>query len=206
MGRDAMLRGLLVVLALAGPAAAAPLDQVVGQLEAQGYEVREVKRTWLGRVRVEAVREGRRREVVFDRVTGEILRDYVQPRDAASETRSSGSGRGRTSPADRQDRSGESDDDSGDDGGSSGSGGSGSGGNGRSGGGSDDHGGGSGHGGGSDDDGGGSSGGSGSGGSGSGGSGSGGSGGHGSGGGRSGGHGSSGRGGGDDGGGDDDDD
>lgn len=59
MRTDAMLRGLLVVLALAGPAAAAPLEQVVGQLEAQGYEVREVKRTWLSRVRVERLRVGR---------------------------------------------------------------------------------------------------------------------------------------------------
>ena len=55
-----------------------PVDKIVAQLRGQGYEVVEVRRTLLGRIKVEAVSEGRKRELVFDRTTGEILRDYVE--------------------------------------------------------------------------------------------------------------------------------
>jgi hypothetical protein len=72
----AALTAALLVLAV--PASADPVDEVVSQLRAQGYQIIEVRKTWLGRVKIEAVKGGRRREVVFDRFTGEIRRDYVR--------------------------------------------------------------------------------------------------------------------------------
>lgn len=40
-----------------------------------------VQRTWLGRIKVEAVSPRHAREVVINRTTGEILRDYWHDRD-----------------------------------------------------------------------------------------------------------------------------
>lgn len=74
------LARLLLALALLGgvPAIAqGPADQIVADLKAEGYAVRAVEQTLLGRIRIEAVRDGERREIVVDRATGEILRDYV---------------------------------------------------------------------------------------------------------------------------------
>ena len=126
-----LMQVAVTALALAGPAAAAPVDQVVEQLRAQGYQVREVQRTWLGRIRIEAVRGDRAREVVIDRVTGEVLRDYVR----VSNGRSGGAGAAAGDDSGGGSRSGGSSgsgggDDDDDRGGGSGSGGSGAGGGG----------------------------------------------------------------------------
>ena len=51
-------------------------DSVVRQLQAQGDTSIEVSRTWLGRVQIEAKRGAEEREIVVNRKTGEILRDY----------------------------------------------------------------------------------------------------------------------------------
>jgi hypothetical protein len=72
----------VLVLALAAAVALPlwgqePADAVVARLQAEGYTVRTVEQTLLGRIRIEAVKDGQRREVVVDRATGEILRDYV---------------------------------------------------------------------------------------------------------------------------------
>ncbi|MER2507215.1 MAG: PepSY domain-containing protein, partial [Amaricoccus sp.] len=78
---SAILRLFAVMTAMmAGSQAGAqaPVDKIVAQLRGQGYEVVDVRRTLLGRIKVEAVSEGRKREIVFDRTTGEILRDYVE--------------------------------------------------------------------------------------------------------------------------------
>ncbi|MFO1104910.1 MAG: hypothetical protein U1E34_02330 [Amaricoccus sp.] len=76
---------LLALLAGIQPLAAAePLDVILARLRADGYEVREVSRTWLGRIRVEADGRGQSRELVFNRVTGEILRDYSRPAAAGA--------------------------------------------------------------------------------------------------------------------------
>ncbi|MEZ5777335.1 MAG: hypothetical protein R3E44_03140 [Paracoccaceae bacterium] len=52
-------------------------DSVSRQLADQGYAITRRKRTLLGRVKVEAINGRRRREIVFDPTTGEILRDYT---------------------------------------------------------------------------------------------------------------------------------
>ena len=64
--------------------------------------MRAVNRTWLGRIRVEAVNDRYQREVVVDRVTGEILRDYMLQAPAptgrrATGARGTGSGTAATS-------------------------------------------------------------------------------------------------------------
>ncbi len=51
-------------------------DLVVEALIDQGYEVSMVHRTLLGRVRIVALSETLRREIVINPHTGEVLRDY----------------------------------------------------------------------------------------------------------------------------------
>jgi hypothetical protein len=51
-------------------------DAIVRQLQAQGYNPIEVSRTWLGRIQIEAGRAGEQREIILNRKTGEILRDF----------------------------------------------------------------------------------------------------------------------------------
>ena len=75
-----MFKRLAICLALTGApfavAAQSVQDQIVTQLERQGFEGIALNRTWLGRVRVVAMRDDLRRELVFNPQTGEILRDY----------------------------------------------------------------------------------------------------------------------------------
>lgn len=82
MRRRDLLRGLVVVaaLAIAPSVHADPVEDVTRQLRAQGFQVREVSRTWLGRIRVIAESDTQQREIVFDRTTGEIRRDLVTSR------------------------------------------------------------------------------------------------------------------------------
>jgi hypothetical protein len=72
-----------LLLALAAPpalaeasGALAPADEIRSTLRERGYRIIEDERTWLGRQRVVAEKNGARREVVFNPGTGEILRDY----------------------------------------------------------------------------------------------------------------------------------
>jgi len=75
-----MLKRLFICLVLVGAplsvAAQSVEEQIVSQLRDQGYQDIVANRTWLGRVRVVAVRGNRHRELVFNPLTGEILRDY----------------------------------------------------------------------------------------------------------------------------------
>ena len=69
---------LAIMLSLAAPVRADLVtDQMVAALQEQGYEILEMHRTWLGRVRVIAESANIRREIVFNPGTGEILRDYA---------------------------------------------------------------------------------------------------------------------------------
>ena len=73
---------LIVGLLFAGPAIAqtrSVQDQIVSQLEQQGFNDIELSRTFLGRIRIEAYSDTLVRELVFN-PTGEILRDYWQDR------------------------------------------------------------------------------------------------------------------------------
>lgn len=85
-----------LLLALAGSAAApafaeatgglTPGDEILLTLRAKGYTIVEDERTWLGRQRVIAFKDGTRRELVFIPGTGEILRDYAVRGDQADTT------------------------------------------------------------------------------------------------------------------------
>lgn len=75
--------GVMATFALSqaqdGTAAKTPASiqaQYIARLEKQGFEVIEVERTWLGRLRFWASADGVERELVVNRKTGEILRDY----------------------------------------------------------------------------------------------------------------------------------
>ncbi|MEX0971261.1 MAG: hypothetical protein WD046_12535 [Paracoccaceae bacterium] len=50
---------------------------VMAQLEASGYEVVEVSRTWLGRVKIEVRNQLHLREVVVSNTTGEVMSDVI---------------------------------------------------------------------------------------------------------------------------------
>jgi len=80
-----MLKKVIICLALSGApqfaAAQSVQDQIVSQLRGQGFTEITMQRTWLGRIRVVALRDDLRRELVFNPQTGEILRDYWQEID-----------------------------------------------------------------------------------------------------------------------------
>lgn len=72
-----IMAGALVAASLAAPVAAQDIrDDVEAALVAQGYEIVNVSRTWLGRLRLVAENDEIRREIVINPTTGEVLRDY----------------------------------------------------------------------------------------------------------------------------------
>ena len=75
-----MLKKFAICLALVGSpqfaAAQSAQDHIVAQLHDQGFSEITLTRTWLGRIRVIALRDDLRRELVFNPQSGEILRDY----------------------------------------------------------------------------------------------------------------------------------
>ena len=80
MKRRQLLAGALAgfgALVSAGvPAfAASYTEQIISQLQKQGFAAIQVERTWLGRTRIEAMRGDVSREIVLNPTTGEILRD-----------------------------------------------------------------------------------------------------------------------------------
>ncbi len=68
---------LALPLAAATPAGAETVQDVIRTLQSEGYTVTEVGRTFLGRIRVEAVLGDVRREVILSRSTGEIKQDAI---------------------------------------------------------------------------------------------------------------------------------
>ena len=67
-----------IAVAMAAPAYANPhADRIIEQLKAEGYVSFETERTWLGRIRIEAGKDNLEREIVLNRSSGEILRDYT---------------------------------------------------------------------------------------------------------------------------------
>jgi len=75
-------RNSILALALVASFAASPAlaqnysERVISWLEQHGYTKFEVKRTWLGRVKIEAYAKGVEREIIINGRTGEILRDF----------------------------------------------------------------------------------------------------------------------------------
>ncbi|MDG1376183.1 MAG: hypothetical protein P8P56_04010 [Yoonia sp.] len=88
-------------------------DQIISQLTDQGFGNFEVSRTLLGRVRILSKSNTLSREMVFNPVTGEILRDYwyrisggkvnpqiINPNDNDHSVRSTDSGQSTSSLSD----------------------------------------------------------------------------------------------------------
>lgn len=82
--RPFMLSCLLTVLS-AVSMQASPLESILQQLREQGYVEIEVERTLLGRIRIEADGVYHEREIILNRRSFEILRDYSLPNDDAEE-------------------------------------------------------------------------------------------------------------------------
>ncbi len=72
-----ILASFAVVMLLHSPAQAqvSVADDVIARIEAEGYTVEEVKRSWLGRIVITASDQNELREVVLNRTSGEVLRD-----------------------------------------------------------------------------------------------------------------------------------
>ena len=72
---------LLALLLWAAPVQAETdfVAPVVSRLEAEGFTINEVKRTWLGRILITATDSNGLREIVLNRHNGEILRDRMFP-------------------------------------------------------------------------------------------------------------------------------
>ena len=76
MRRRVFLAALLGGIAMAGAAQARdPVDAIVRELKRNRYRIETVSRTFLGRIRILASRDGGRREIIVNPATGEILRD-----------------------------------------------------------------------------------------------------------------------------------
>ncbi|MEM8978871.1 MAG: hypothetical protein AAGD04_05265 [Pseudomonadota bacterium] len=93
-----LLLTALIVLSQSGAVFAQSVqDSVVEQLTAQGFEITKMRRTFLGRVRIEAQSEDLERELVFNPNTGEVLRDYWEAR-ARNATTEDGEDGAQTAP------------------------------------------------------------------------------------------------------------
>lgn len=76
--RNIMILGSALFIGLSVPVnAQSAQDQVVRQLQKQGYDTFRVSRTLLGRVRIVAKGAPGNREIVLNPATGSILRDYA---------------------------------------------------------------------------------------------------------------------------------
>jgi len=74
--RDFLLLGSIMLVAARPAAANTFVDSLIGVLREEGYRNFEISSTFLGRTRIVASSATRRREVVLNPRTGEILRDY----------------------------------------------------------------------------------------------------------------------------------
>ena len=87
MGARRRLLMTISLCLLAGPAMAqsTSLESLQRELAKQGYQVTEVRRTWLGRIQVISSANGVRRETVLTG-NGSVLRDVVRRSDSAGAT------------------------------------------------------------------------------------------------------------------------
>lgn len=80
-----MIKQLMICFLLIGSpqivAAQSVQDQIITQLQQQGFTDIQVSRTWLGRIRIVSLHDDLQRELVFNPQTGEILRDFWQTLD-----------------------------------------------------------------------------------------------------------------------------
>ncbi len=72
----------LGLMLMAAPAAAQDFVSAwITQLQTDGYDDISVERTWLGRIRIVAEKDDIDREIILNRATGEVLRDYSEAED-----------------------------------------------------------------------------------------------------------------------------
>lgn len=65
-----------------------PVVQEIGlQLASQGYVIVDIERTWLGRLKIDAIADGFEREIIISAVSGMVLHDDWE---ASSETATAG--------------------------------------------------------------------------------------------------------------------
>lgn len=74
--------GAVLWVSVAGADEPQSVARVLRALDAAGYHDIRAARTLLNRVRIVAERDGRRREIVVDPRTGELLRDYLDDGEA----------------------------------------------------------------------------------------------------------------------------
>ena len=87
----ALRTALCFLLLLAGsPLKAETVQDMIKILESEGFVVTDIGRTFLGRIRIEAVSDGFVREVILSRSTGEIRQDAVFRKEGASASVGSG--------------------------------------------------------------------------------------------------------------------
>jgi hypothetical protein len=76
--REFLLSGTFF-LATAGTAFASQSeDEVTRRLHREGFRITQRKRTWLGRIKIQAKNGKKLREIVLDPTSGEVLRDYTE--------------------------------------------------------------------------------------------------------------------------------
>lgn len=86
MRKTLIITSLAAFFLLHTPAHAqvAVAQDIIARIEAEGYTVTEVKRSWLGRIVITAYSKTDLREVVLNRTSGEVLRDQRFPSDTRS--------------------------------------------------------------------------------------------------------------------------
>jgi hypothetical protein len=92
----------ICAFAIGQPVLAQSIDErIAASLQAEGYEIVTMNRTWLGRIYVIAETDTIRREMVFNPATGEVLRDYAVtkgPATSLADTGSDGNRNGNVPP------------------------------------------------------------------------------------------------------------
>ena len=60
-------------------------EELIAQMEGQGFVLVERESTWLGRISLEFVSDTHEREIILNPNNGAILRDYKEPLDEEDE-------------------------------------------------------------------------------------------------------------------------
>jgi len=83
MRRHLILTSLTVLLLAPVPALAQNdmIAEVITRIEANGYTVTDVRRSWLGRTVITATNENGLREIVLNRTSGAVMRDQKFPNE-----------------------------------------------------------------------------------------------------------------------------
>lgn len=83
MRTNLIIASLAAFMLLQSPADAqiSVADDVIARIEADGYTVTDVTRSWFGRIVITAKNNTDLREVVLNRTSGEILRDQIFPNE-----------------------------------------------------------------------------------------------------------------------------